>query len=47
MGNLELARELSGQMAKLVGDEAKEKKKQVKREMQERNRSELVKVRGP
>jgi len=44
IGTLEFARELSGQFNKLAIDEAKDKKKMMKKEQQERARVELVKV---
>jgi len=44
IGTLELARELSGQFNKLAIDEAKDKKKIMKKEQQERVKVELDKV---
>eukprot|EP00092_Neocalanus_flemingeri_P013843 GFUD01014934.1.p1 GENE.GFUD01014934.1~~GFUD01014934.1.p1 ORF type:complete len:703 (-),score=275.86 GFUD01014934.1:953-3061(-) len=44
IGTLEFARELSGQFNKLAIDEAKDKKKMMRKEQQEKARVELVKV---
>ena len=44
IGTLEFARELSGQFTKLALDEAKDKKKMMKKEQQERAKVELIKV---
>merc|ERR1712123_258956 len=44
IGTLEFARELSGQFTKLAIDEAKDKKKMMKKEQQERAKVELIKV---
>jgi len=44
IGTLEFARELSGQFTKLALDEAKDKKKLMKKEQQERAKVELIKV---
>ena len=44
LGTLEFARELSGQFTKLATDEARDKKKMVKKEQQERAKVELIKV---
>jgi caprin-1 len=44
IGTLEFARELTGQFGKLALDEAKDRKKTLKKEQQERARQELVKV---
>jgi len=44
IGTLEFARELSGQFSKLAVDEAKDKKKMMKKEQQERAKGELIKV---
>jgi len=44
LGNLELVRDISTQVSKLVQDEAKDKKKMLKRELQDKTRAELAKV---
>jgi len=44
LGTLEFARELSGQFSKLAIDEARDKKKMIKKEQQERAKVELFKV---
>lgn len=44
IGTLEFARELTGQFGKLAVDEAKDRKKSMKKEQQERARQELTKV---
>ena len=44
VGTLDFARELTGQFTKLASDDAKDKKKQAKREQQEKARQELAKV---
>ena len=44
VGTLDFARELTGQFTKLASDDAKDRKKQAKREQQEKARQELAKV---
>ena len=44
VGTLDFARELTGQSTKLASDDAKDRKKQAKREQQEKARQELAKV---
>jgi len=44
IGTLEFARELSGQFTKLAVDEAKDKKKMMKKEQQEKTKAEIAKV---
>ena len=46
LGNLDLVRDLSSQISKLVLEETKDKKKLMKREQQERTRAEIAKVGG-
>lgn len=44
IGTLEFTKELMGQFSKLATDEAKDKKKILKKELQEKSRDELSKV---
>ena len=44
IGTLEFTKELMGQFSKLATDEAKDKKKIMKKELQEKSRDELSKV---
>ena len=44
LASLDLVRELSNQISKLVAEEAKERKKASKREQLEKTRAELAKV---
>ena len=45
IGTLEFTKELMGQFSKLATDEAKDKKKIQRKELQEKSRDELSKVR--
>ena len=44
MATLEFTKELTGQFNKLASDEAKDKKKILRKELQEKSRDELSKV---
>ena len=44
MGTLDFTKELMGQFNKLATDEAKDKKKILRKELQEKSRDELSKV---
>ena len=44
MGTLDFTKELMGQFNKLATDEAKDKKKIMRKELQEKSRDELSKV---
>ena len=44
MGTLDFTKELMGQFNKLAIDEAKDKKKILRKELQEKSRDELTKV---
>ena len=44
MGTLDFTKELMGQFQKLATDEAKDKKKIMRKELQEKSRDELSKV---